>query len=460
MGIGFKLHHFAEPKSPTPAFELIIPSRLSTGGGSFKLAFYVPASYFNEDSDCRFPVVVNYHGGGFTLGTERDDARWAAAVVQQTNAVVVSVAYRLAPEYTFSVGVEDGADAIIYLAAHAEELSLDPHKIAISGFSAGGNFAFAVPLLLRDLQTNAGKRTLSDNSKTLRRPFHSQFQTSASNLVQSSSSIGLAESYPTVTSYTTPRPYTARSLGLSSSVVKLPGLEPTALETSQKLPDFTIVCIVAFYPPVDFRQSREEKRLTNPVPKKNLPLTLTNLFDQSYIQQSGCDLADPYLSPAAAPDDLLRTAYPQDIVLYTCEYDMLNAEGILFGERLRGKGVEKTVHGGLIKGVGHAFDKKPNPLSFPKEADLSYAAACAELRKTFGEGSLTAEDRTASEIDLPVLPYDSSEVERFVSHEEPMTQANKKGEESKTRESPERKDPIETADSKESNADGETRKRR
>ncbi|KIN01700.1 hypothetical protein OIDMADRAFT_40956 [Oidiodendron maius Zn] len=301
MGVGFKLHHFAEPKSPKPNFEITIPSRLSTSGGSFRLVFYVPPSYFCSETDRRFPVVVNYHGGGFTLGTERDDARWASAVVHQTDAVVVSVGYRLAPEYPFSVGLEDAADAILYLAAHAEELSLDPHKIAISGFSAGGNFAFAVPLLLYD----------------------------------------------------------------------------------QKLPDFTIVCIVSFYPPVDFRQSRDEKRLTNPQPNKNLPLMLTDLFDRSYISQSTCDLADPYLSPAAASDDVLRAAYPQDIILYTCEYDMLNAEGILFGDRLRGEEIQKTVHGGLIKGVGHAFDKKPNPISFPKSADLCYKEACTELSRLF-----------------------------------------------------------------------------
>ena len=60
----------------------------------------------------------------------------------------VSVDYRLAPEYPFSVGVEDSADAVVYLAAHAEELRLDPHRVALSGFSAGGNFALAVPFLL------------------------------------------------------------------------------------------------------------------------------------------------------------------------------------------------------------------------------------------------------------------------------------------------------------------------
>jgi acetyl esterase/lipase len=455
MGIGLKLHHFAEPKSPNPNFEIVIPSRLSTVGGSFKLAFYVPSSYFCDDINYRFPVVVNYHGGGFTLGTERDDARWASAVVSQTNAVMVSVAYRLAPEYPFSVGVEDATDAVIYLAAHAEELSLDPHRISLSGFSAGGNFSFAVPLILYDLQTDVGRRVLQDSTQTPHSPqtlspSTSQFQSSASRLVQSSSSIALAQSYPSISSYTLPRPYSARSLGVSNSVIKLTDLEPTSLETSKKLPDFTIVCIVAFYPPVDFRTSREDKRLTNPQPKKNLPLVLTDLFDQSYIQQSGCDLADPYLSPAAASDDILRAAYPQDIVLYTCEYDMLNAEGILFGERLRGEGIQKTVHGGLIKGAVHAFDRKPNPISFSKDAELIYTKACTEIKRVFEGSSLTAEERVDSEVDLTVLGFDDSEVEKYTDLEERPAAADEKTGENKTRELPKGNDLSDSEHSKES----------
>lgn len=458
MGIGFKLHHFAEPKSPTPAFELIIPSRLSTGGGFFKLAFYVPDSYFNEDSDYRFPVVVNYHGGGFTLGTATDDARWAAAVNKQANAVVVSVAYRLAPEYTFSVGVEDAADAVIYLAAHAEELNLDPHKIALSGFSSGANFSFAVPLLIHDLKTGAGKRSLRDNStgRGNHRLLDSQFHSSASSLVRSSSSIALAQSYPTATSYTPPNIYSARPRGASNSVVKLPGLEPTALETAHTVPEFTIVAIVSFYPPVDFRQTRDAKRLTNPRPDKNLPLALTTLFDEAYIQRSGCDLADPYLSPAAASDEFLKAAYPQDIVLYTCEYDMLNAEGVLFGERLQEEGIGKTVHGGLIKGVGHAFDKKPNPISFPKEADLSYAEACKTLNKVFGRGDLVAEETTDSEIDLPVLRYNSSEVDRFIGLDTLAAQKSEQREDNKPVESPERGNSVETKKNQENDQESDT----
>jgi len=379
MAIGMKFHHLAEPVPPRPNFKIVIPSRLSVRGGTFKLIFYVPESYLSAPDGYRFPVVVNFHGGGFTLGTGTDDARWASTVITDVDAVFVSVEYRLAPEYPFSVGVEDGTDALIYLASHAEELRLDPHRMALSGFSAGGNFAFTVPLMLHDLQNEVGKRSLQDFNDGNNGPGTSSSRPGAT---PSSSTLSL------------PRPDHVRSNFSTSSIMKLSDLEPTQLEIAQKVPDLTLKAIVSFYPPTDFRQSRADKRATNPAPEKNLPLMLTNLFDESYMHPPDMiDLTDPYLSPAAASDKLLKAAYPDDIILYTCEYDMLNAEGVAFGERLSGSTIGKTVHGGLIKEVPHAFDKKPNPIRFPKSADRCYAEACAELRRVFGGKSSVKERR-------------------------------------------------------------------
>ena len=389
-----KFHHFAEPKPPSPNFKIVIPSRLSPRGGTFKLVFYVPESYFSAPDGYRYPVVVNFHGGGFTLGTGTDDARWAATVIQEVDAVLVSVEYRLAPEYPFSVGVEDGTDALIYLASHAEELHLDAQRMALSGFSAGGNFAFTVPIMLHDLQNDVGKRDLADCNDPTKQPSASK----------SSSTLSL------------PRPAVHRQASSTGSVLKLSDLEPTALEINQKVPDLTLKAIVSFYPPTDFRTSREEKRATNPAPEKNLPPMLTNLFDESYMHPAGLiDFTDPYLSPAAASDKLLKEAYPQDIVLYTCEYDMLNAEGVAFGERLSDSPISKTIHGGLIKEVPHAFDKKPNPIHFPKAADRCYSEACAELRRVFGTGRSSVEERRQLDKSKTVARFEDEDQRERVS---------------------------------------------
>lgn len=406
MAIGMKFHHFADPRPPRPNFKIVIPSRLSPRGGTFKLIFYVPPSYLETPDEYRYPVVVNFHGGGFTLGTGTDDARWASTVTNVTESVFVSVEYRLAPEYPFSVGVEDGTDALIYLASHADELRLDPHRIALSGFSAGGNFALTVPIMLHDLRNDAGKRTLMDSQNPSSRP-QSSHMSSSQHLVPHRNPHDSA--HPSSSTLSLPQVVLERSKSTNSSVFKLSDLEPTALEVSQTIPDLTIKAIVSFYPPTDFRQPREEKRLTNPAPEKNLPPMLTNLFDASYLHpKSDIDLSDPYLSPAAADDSVLRAAYPEDIILYTCEYDMLNAEGVAFGERLSSPAVGKTLHGGLIKGVPHAFDKKPNPISFPKAADRCYAEACSELKRVFG-GRASVEDRRQLEQSHDVHRFEREE---------------------------------------------------
>jgi acetyl esterase/lipase len=413
MAIGMKFHHFAEPRPPRPNFKIVIPSRLSPRGGTFKLVFYVPDTYLTSPDGFRFPVVVNFHGGGFTLGTGTDDARWAAIVINQVEAVFVSVEYRLAPEYPFSVGVEDGTDAVMYLASHAEELHLDPHRMALSGFSAGGNFAFTVPLMLHDLQIDAGKRTLHEPS--LHRPSSRHSTRPSSSHLHLHRHMGPSAASSTLS--LPQRPELVNPLS-SSSVLKLSDLEPTALEIAQQVPDLTLKAIVSFYPPTDFRSSRKDKRATNPAPEKNLPPMLTNLFDESYMYPaSNINLCDPYLSPAAASDSQLAAAYPSDIILYTCEYDMLNMEGIAFGERLKSPAIGKTVHGGEVKAVPHAFDKKPNPIAFPKSADRCYSEACAELKKVFG-GVSSVEERTQLDKSKTVERFDEDELLEEVQGEE------------------------------------------
>jgi acetyl esterase/lipase len=407
MAIGMKIHRFAEPKPPSPNFKIQVPSRLSPKGGTFKLVFYVPDSYWTAPEGYRYPVVVNFHGGGFTLGTGTDDARWAATVCNTVDAVLVSVEYRLAPEYPFSVGVEDGSDAVIYLASHADELQLDPHRIALSGFSAGGNFAFTVPLMLHDLANDAGKRVIAENNPiTKKKPKKSR---SNDFLYPPSQHGGATPSAASSTHSLNSRPSFVSGAS-TGSILKLSDLEPTALEMKQEIPEYTIRAIVSFYPPTDFRNTREEKRKTNPQPTKNLPPILTNLFDESYLFPTAkIDFNDPYLSPAAASDEFLKAAYPEDIILYTCEYDMLNAEGVAFGERLSHSSISKTVHGGLVKESVHAFDKKPNPIKFPESADRIYSEACAELKRIFGGRSSFEDRRQLDKVRA---------VDRFVDHDE------------------------------------------
>ncbi|KAI5925373.1 Alpha/Beta hydrolase protein [Camillea tinctor] len=153
--IGIGLHFMAPPRPPNPDIVKSIPSTFAERKGEFSLSFYFPEDYLRYPDTSQWPVVVNYHGGGFTLGSARDDARFARAVLEKSKAVFVSVDYRLAPEFPFPIAVQDGADAILYIIKNAEDLRLDRNRIATSGFSAGGNIAITAPIYLNRYKKTA-----------------------------------------------------------------------------------------------------------------------------------------------------------------------------------------------------------------------------------------------------------------------------------------------------------------
>ncbi|KAI1420800.1 Alpha/Beta hydrolase protein [Xylaria sp. FL1777] len=146
MGMG--LHFMAPPRPPNPAFTRSVSSTISSRSGTFTLHFYVPVNYYKGNETAKWPAVINFHGGGFTIGSATDDARFARFVTEKSKAVFISVDYRLAPEYPFPVAVEDGADALLYVIENSTDLRIDPNRLATSGFSAGGNIAITAPMRL------------------------------------------------------------------------------------------------------------------------------------------------------------------------------------------------------------------------------------------------------------------------------------------------------------------------
>lgn len=171
MAIGMVFHKLAPPRPQPHSFSLRITSTVSPAKGSIKLVFYVPRGYrkpsrapgSDTSHHAAYPIIVNFHGGGYTIGGPYDDARWASAVTESVNAVVVSVGYRLAPEHPYPTAVEDGVDAILWLAKHGESMGLDYRNMALSGFSAGGNLCFTVALRLEAETQKLSDKDLDQN---------------------------------------------------------------------------------------------------------------------------------------------------------------------------------------------------------------------------------------------------------------------------------------------------------
>jgi acetyl esterase len=96
------------------------------------------------------PALVYFHGGGFVFGNIETHDAVCRALAKESGAVVISVDYRLAPENKFPAAVDDSHAATLWVAANAERLGVDVHRIAVGGDSAGGNLATVVAMRCRD----------------------------------------------------------------------------------------------------------------------------------------------------------------------------------------------------------------------------------------------------------------------------------------------------------------------
>lgn len=321
MRLGMFFHDIAPPRPPRPSFV----RSFSPGSGRVTLSFYCPPSYVaGRKEGRRLPVVVNFHGGGFTLGAPTDDSRWAQSILDEVGAVVVSVGYRRAPEHPFPAAVDDGVLALQYLSANATELGLDVSRIVLSGFSAGGNLAVTVPLRLRALMS----RDVHD-----------------------------------------------RWLNRADSTQEL---------INTAVSDLNIVGLFAWYPILDFEESRDHRRAMSVMPNKTLPSFFTDLFDEAYLPDRATRQS-PYASPVRAHDDVLADALPHDIFLYICEWDMLLNEGQHFVRRLQN--IKKHVRAMMIEKEPHAWDKSPNPFRDQKKVNILYRDACADMKAIFEKSS-------------------------------------------------------------------------
>jgi monoterpene epsilon-lactone hydrolase len=93
-------------------------------------------------------VILYFHGGVYVIGSADSSVPLAADLARRSNAKVLSVDYRLAPENPYPAAVEDARAAYEGLLSQG----VDPSNIAISGESAGGGLTVALLLALREAE--------------------------------------------------------------------------------------------------------------------------------------------------------------------------------------------------------------------------------------------------------------------------------------------------------------------
>lgn len=110
----------------------------------------IPIRIYSPESSDKLPVILFIHGGGWSLGSLDSYNNVTTALANRTPAIVVSVDYRLAPEFPFPIPFDESYKALEWVSDNIEELKGDPDKIAVAGDSAGGNLAAAVALKARN----------------------------------------------------------------------------------------------------------------------------------------------------------------------------------------------------------------------------------------------------------------------------------------------------------------------
>ncbi|KUI69715.1 hypothetical protein VM1G_05036 [Cytospora mali] len=100
--------------------------------------------------DGRLPAYLDFHGGGFVIGTLATDQVFCQNVAQHVSCAVVNVEYRTSPEHPHPTPVMDCFDALRWVVSRAGGLGVDPARLAVGGFSAGGSIAAALALMARD----------------------------------------------------------------------------------------------------------------------------------------------------------------------------------------------------------------------------------------------------------------------------------------------------------------------
>jgi acetyl esterase len=137
--VGSSMLEIAPHKLPRVE-DLTLPAR---DGHAVPVRLYAPSKEI-------LPLLVYFHGGGFTIGSVATHDALCRALSHLAHCAVVSVDYRLAPEHKFPVAANDAWDAVQWLSNNATRLGLDGQRLAVGGDSAGGTLAAVCAIQARD----------------------------------------------------------------------------------------------------------------------------------------------------------------------------------------------------------------------------------------------------------------------------------------------------------------------
>jgi acetyl esterase len=129
------INHIPPVPNPTPVAEVI---NTTVAGADIPVRIYIPTG------EGPFPVLSYYHGGGFVLMSIDTVDEICRSICLKAGCVVMSVGYRLAPEYPYPGGPQDCIMATRWMIRQAGNYRGMGDRMAVAGDSAGGYMALTV----------------------------------------------------------------------------------------------------------------------------------------------------------------------------------------------------------------------------------------------------------------------------------------------------------------------------
>ena len=123
---------------PAPDVYNILNIKIPVNGQKIKARYY---RGINNNNKNLLPLTIFFHGGGWVIGDLETHDVVCRQLANQGNFDVISIDYRMGPEYKFPTAIKDSIDSINWLVNNSLNLPIDTNKIAVCGDSAGGNIA-------------------------------------------------------------------------------------------------------------------------------------------------------------------------------------------------------------------------------------------------------------------------------------------------------------------------------
>nr|UOP57076.1 putative thermophilic carboxylesterase est2 [Thecaphora frezii] len=368
---------YTSPEGPHP-FVFNLPSR-KPHEYTIPLYIFVPDAVLNRSPDdaTPVPVLVDFHGGGFYLGSCLEQAPFCARLARETDCVVISVDYRMGPFHRFPAAIEDGEDVLRALLEHDA-----------NGYS---ELRSVIASRIEKARREGQKRLEQEKEKQAERLCNGQIEEVAvPDPAAEADASPLADvrfdfdKTRIALSGFSSGGNLALNLALHLEPPELEQPWPAVFSKDHQAP----IPVLLFYPSLDLRQLPSER--TKP---ENMPVgssfwgQVSDLLAPTYVARH--ESAHPRASPGLASIDAIHPA--AKIFLVLAELDSLSEQSKTWVQKIQEHAKTDDVVVEEVRGVKHGWTQMPDSWLSQEERMLKHV--CFQKARAFVEWAWTGSDK-------------------------------------------------------------------